>query len=226
MTKIYRITLLFVTLIFLTTFNSKEINFSKKKNFFFKVKKIEVINNDRINQEDIIEKLDYLYDKNIFFLEKESLKKLLSTISFLEKIEVKKKYPDTIIIKVYETYPLAIIYKNNKQYIIDNKSNLIAFDKKKFSKSFPKLFGENSDKNFINFFNQLKNEGFPINKITNYYYFQIDRWDIKLKNNQIIKLPAEKKVEAIRQSIKLLKREDFKNYDIIDLRIYGKIITE
>ena len=32
--------------------------------------------------------------------------------------------------------------------------------------------------------------------------------------------------EAINKSIKLLEREDFKNYNIIDLRVAGKIIVE
>ena len=32
--------------------------------------------------------------------------------------------------------------------------------------------------------------------------------------------------EAIQQSIKLLNRKDFENYNIIDLRIEGKIVVE
>ena len=43
------------------------------------IEKLEVENLHELydlTQEDIIEKLDYLYDKNIFFLEKESLKNL------------------------------------------------------------------------------------------------------------------------------------------------------
>ena len=31
---------------------------------------------------------------------------------------------------------------------------------------------------------------------------------------------------AIKKSVELLKREDFKDYNIIDLRIHGKIIVE
>ena len=72
----------------------------------------------------------------------------------------------------------------------------------------------------------MKESDFPLKKIKNYYYFQIDRWDIKLKNGQITKLPSDKKIEAIKEAIKLLKRKDFKNYNIIDLRIYGKVIVE
>ena len=69
----------------------------------------------------------------------------------------------------------------------------------------------------------------PINikkKVKNFYYFQIGRWDLQLINNQIIKFPPNKTTEAIQQSIELLSRKDFKNYNIIDLRIYGKVVVE
>jgi len=45
-------------------------------------------------------------------------------------------------------------------------------------------------------------------------------------NEQIIKFPAEKREEAIQQSVELLNRKDFKKYKVIDLRIDGKIVVE
>ena len=42
----------------------------------------------------------------------------------------------------------------------------------------------------------------------------------------ILKFPSNKTVEAIQQSVELLKRKDFKNYNGIDLRIRGKIVVE
>ena len=72
----------------------------------------------------------------------------------------------------------------------------------------------------------MKNSKFPKNQVKNYFYFQVDRWDVELTNNQIIKFPSKKRKEAIQQSVKLLKREDFKNYKVIDLRIHGKIVVE
>ena len=72
----------------------------------------------------------------------------------------------------------------------------------------------------------MKNNKFPRKQVKNYYYFQIDRWDVKLTNNQIIKFPSKKRKEAIQQSVKLLNHEDFENYKVIDLRIHGKIVVE
>ena len=49
---------------------------------------------------------------------------------------------------------------------------------------------------------------------------------MQLVNNKIIKFPDNNIDGAIKKSIKLLEREDFKNYNIIDLRVDGKIIVE
>ena len=49
---------------------------------------------------------------------------------------------------------------------------------------------------------------------------------MQLVNNKIIKFPDSNIDDAIKKSIKLMEREDFKNYNIIDLRVDGKIIVE
>jgi len=227
MSKINKIILLLSIFIFLTTYSPKEIVFFKNSNiFFFKIKNIEIVNNEKISKSDITKKLKHIYKKNILFISNNEIQKPLKAINFLEKIEVKKKYPNTIIIKIFETQPIAILIKNNKKYILDTLSNLIAFDEKPTYKDLPNVFGKGAESDFINFFTQLKDGKFPRNKVKSYYYFQINRWDLKLFNGQIIKFPNNKRVEAIQQSVELLNRKDFKNYKVIDLRISGKIVAE
>ena len=227
MKKFYRIIILLIVLIFLTTYSPNVLNvFPKKKNFFFKIQNIEVINNYLINKSEITEKLTQIYEKNILFVDRNDIERPLKSIDFLEKIEVKKKYPNTIIIKVYETKPIAILFKKNAKFLLDSSSNLIAFNENVFTEDFPIVFGDGAENEFINFFNQLENNNFPRQRVKNLYYFQIGRWDLQLLNNQIIKFPTSKTTEAIKQSVELLNRKDFENYNIIDLRIYGKIVVE
>ena len=227
MKKLYKIVLLLTILIFLTTYSSNEVTlFNKSNNFFFKIQNIEITNNNKINKADIINKLNHIYNKNILFISNNDISESLKTVNYLEKIEVKKKYPNTIVIKIYETKPVGVLFKNNTKYIIDTLSNLITFNDNLVNNNFPNIFGKEAEKDFINFFEQLKNNKFPRKQVKNYYYFQIDRWDVKLTNNQIIKFPSKKRKEAIQQSVKLLKRKDFENYKVIDLRMHGKIVVE
>ena len=227
MKKLYKIILLLTILIFLTTYSPNKVTFfNKNNNFFFKIQNIEITNNNKINKTDIINKLNHIYNKNILFISNNDISEPLKTVNYLEKIEVKKKYPDTIVIRIYETKPVGILFKNNTKYIIDTLSNLVTFNDNLVNNNFPNIFGKDAERDFINFFEQLKNNKFPRKQVKNYYYFQVDRWDVKLTNDQIIKFPSKKRKEAIQQSVKLLNHEDFENYKVIDLRIHGKIVVE
>ena len=227
MKKLYRIVVLLVVLTFLTTYNPKEFHvFPTKNNFFFKIKNIEVVNNNLIKESEIVEKLVQIYKKNILFIKRNDIEKPLKSIDFLDKIEVKKKYPNTIIIKIHETKPIAILFKKDQKYFLDSSSNLVLANKNIFNDYLPNIFGEGAEINFIKFFNYLRENNFPIEKIKNYYYFQIGRWDLQLFNNQIIKFPHDLTDEILKQTIELLSRSDFKNYNIIDLRIHGKMVVE
>ena len=227
MKKIYKTVLLLTVFIFLSTYNPKNLSsISEKNHTLFKIKKIEILNNFLIEKSEIEKKLNEIYNKNIFLVKREDIETPLKEIDFLERIEVKKKYPNTIIIKIYETKPTAILFKKKEKFIIDNLSNLFPLNENMFEDNLPNVFGQGAELDFINFFNLLKKNDFPKNRIKNFYYFQIGRWDIQLANNQIIKFSKNKINNAIQQSIKLLDRKDFKNYNTIDLRIYGKIIVE
>ena len=227
MIKFYRIFLLFLIFIILSTFNSKELNSVNKKNFeLFHIKNIEVKNNLLIKNTEIINKLKHLYKKNIFLINNNDIEEPLKKINFLKKIEVKKKYPNTILIKIIETKPIAFLYKGNKKYIIDSSSNLIIFKDNISTANLPEIFGNNAENNFILFFNLLSKNNFPLNNIKTYYYFQTNRWDLRLLNNMLIKLPFNNTNDAIIKCIELLKRQDFKKYNTIDLRVNDKIIVE
>ena len=47
-----------------------------------------------------------------------------------------------------------------------------------------------------------------------------------LTSGRLVKFPHRNIDYAIKKSIELLDRKDFENYNIIDLRIDGKIIVE
>ena len=200
--------------------------FKENENSFFKITNIEITNNKKIEKKEIIDKLNHIYNKNILLVSANDIEEPLRKLDFLDNIKIKKKYPNTILIEIYETKPVAVLFKKNNKYIIDNLSKLTNYDDNLNQNNLPSVFGKDAEKDLINFINQLENNSFPKHKIKNYYYFQINRWDLMVKNEQLIKFPSKKRKQAIQQSVELLNRKDFKNYKVIDLRIHGKIVVE
>ena len=228
MNKLYKIFFLFILLIFLTTYTPKKFDLisSKEGGGFFNIQKIEIVNNNLISDQKIKSDLKNLYGQNIFFIKPKSLEEILDKIDLINKVELKKKYPDTIKVKVYEEHPTAILNKKNKKFFIMESSKLIPFTDNIAFENLPTVFGEESEIHLVSFLQSLKNAEFPTPRIKNFYFFKIGRWDIQLKNNQVIKFPFKNVNEAINRSIQLMNRKDFVKYKIIDLRISGKIITE
>ena len=71
MKKFYKVTLLLILLLFLTTYNPSSLNIIPKDNdLLFKIQNIEVTNNKIINKDNIIKKLNNILGQNIFLLKR------------------------------------------------------------------------------------------------------------------------------------------------------------
>ena len=64
----------------------------------------------------------------------------------------------------------------------------------------------------------------PYLDIDSIYYFNSKRWDIKMKNGILIKLPNEKILIALKFAVDLLSDDKFKQIKIIDTRLNNQII--
>ena len=124
---------------------------------FFKVQNIKIVNNNLIKISSIEEKIAKIYGTNILFLKRNDIERLLNPIDFLEKIEVRKKYPATLIIKIYETKPIAILHNKGTKYFLDSSFKLIHFNNNSNFNTLPNIFGDEAEKYFANFLKKLKN---------------------------------------------------------------------
>ena len=79
-----------------------------------------------------------------------------------------------MVVKIFETKPVAILFKNKTKYLLDSSSNLISFENNMNFNQLPSVFGEGAENNFVYFFNQLENNNFPIKKIKNFTIFKLD----------------------------------------------------
>ena len=60
---------------------------------------------------------------------------------------------------------------------------------------------------------------FPISKIKSFYYFDIGRWDILLKNNVIIKITCKNFDISLKNFLDLGKKIDFENIRFLTIEL-------
>ena len=188
------------------------------------VKQIIVKNNNIVKEEEIKKKLAFLYDSNIFSLKKKQIKQQLNEIDFIDSFEIKKIYPDKIIIKIYEKKPIAILQnKKEKKYFTKNGEVIAFFYSKKFE-NLPIVFGNES--NFNNFYINLIKTDFPIENIKTFYFFESNRWDLVTKQNQTIKLPIKNFDKSLKNFLNIKNQSNFEKYKVFDYRISNQLILK
>tara|TARA_B100000242_G_C42968924_1_gene449544 strand:- start:338 stop:997 length:660 start_codon:yes stop_codon:yes gene_type:complete len=211
-----------ISLLFLfSTYNIK-VN----KTFFsnLQIKKITIENNKIIKEEEIKEKLSFLYETNFFFLRTKNIEKKLKEIQFIESYQIKKIYPNNLRIKIIEKKPIVIIQRMKQKKYFTDRGDLIDFrDIKKF-KDLPIVFGDK--KSFSTFYLNLKNINFPIEEIDKFYLFKSKRWDLLTLKNQLIKLPVKDYNKSLLNFISLKDQAIFEKYKIFDYRIKNQLILK
>ena len=206
------------------------INFFKfdkiSKLTFFPINKIEITGTNKIDKSELLRKLDFLYGKNIFIFNKIEIGNILRKNNLIKEFKITKYYPNKIKIELKESIFVALIIKEHKKFFLTDNQKLVLYNENFNEKLLPTIYGPGGEKLFQNFYTKLKSNNFDLEMIKNYYFFQINRWDLILNNGLLIKFPTKEIDEAIILAKKLIKDSNFKNIEIIDLRIKGRIITQ
>jgi len=210
-----------ITLLLLLTTYKPEKLLSES---IFNINEIKIENNFILKDEDIKKELIFLYKKNLFFLNYTSIKTILKKLDFIESFELKKSYPNTITIKIFEKTPIAILHHKNKKFYIDKNIDLIGYTNLDNYSDLPLIFGNKKD--FKVLYENLENINFPLNLIKKYYFLESNRWNLETYEKNIIKLPSKNYTESLQNFLKLKNRNNFDKHRIFDYRINNQLILK
>ena len=189
---------------------------------FFEINGVEIIglNELEINQIDL--SFNDLKNNNLFFLKKSNVSEKISSQKVVEKFFVFKKYPSKLNIRIEKTNLLAIIKKNGVDFYLGSNGKLI---QTKNNKIYLPLLSENTDiKEFLKLKKIIDDSNFDFKNIKNFYYFKSKRWNIKTKDDLVIKLPVKRLETSFKILSKILKNREFNNIKTIDLRQNNLVI--
>ena len=215
-----RLIIALVILILFTTISSKQkIVISK-----FNLKEIIIYNNSLLKDEDLKKLLLPIYNKNLLLLKNAEIKKLLFDESFIESFKIKKKYPKTLKIEIFEKKPIAILLNKKGKFYVSEKIDLIEFKKLPKYKNLPYILGD--IEKFEILFNNLNSINFPLEKINKYILFETKRWDLITENKKIIKLPPKNYIMSLKNYLEIENKNGFKKFKVFDYRINSQLILK
>lgn len=215
-----RILIALILLILLSTITPQVKNFMS----FFNIKDIKVKNNLILSDNEIRKLLNPIFNSNLIFLDTLQIEKLLNQSSLIKGFDIKKKYPNILILNIYEKKPIAILQIKKKKFYLSEEIELIEFNIFKNYQDLPYVFGNQED--FKNFYEDLNKIDFPLNLIKKYILYDAGRWDLETIDKKIIKLPNKDYIESLQSYLNLKNKSEFKKYDVFDFRINNQLILK
>ena len=222
MKKTVTILSLILLIIMLTTFNPNNLNLGFK---FFKIKQIEVKNLKFLEKKKIENQFfNELFGSSLFILDEIKVQKILNNNDFISYLEFKKIFPSKLQVVVNEKEAIAILNDKREKYYLTRDGEKIKFFENKDLEKLPNIFGK--QKNFLKIYSILTKINFPISKIKSFYYFDVGRWDILLKNKVVIKLPVKNFDISLKNFMDIYQKINFEKYTIFDYRIKDQLILK
>ena len=204
-----RLVIALFLIILLTTIDSKQSFVISK----FNLKTIIIENNLLLKDKDIKSLLIPFYNRNLISLDNKEVKKALLQNSFIESFNIKKKYPNSLKIEIFEKKPIAILLNKKNKFYLSEKIELIEFKNLPNYQNLPYVLGNKSD--FKIFYDNLKKINFPLDLVNK-----------ETKNNRVLKLPADNYIKSLENFLNIKSKDDFKKFELFDYRINNQLILK
>ena len=208
---------LFLFTILVTVNNINFLNFSLPQ-----ISNFDISGLNNLEKKEFEEDLDFLRNENIISIDKDEVSKKIYSNKIVEDLFVFKKYPSELKILIKKTNFLAITKKNNRNYYIGSNGNFILT--KDILENLPFIFGDIEPEEFLMLKLHIDKSKFDFGQIKNLFFFKSKRWNIETKKGLIIKLPLNQIELSLNILSKIMRKEQFKNKKVIDLRNNGQII--
>ena len=189
---------------------------------FPKIDKIEISGLNLDQREKIKSFINDANFKNIFYLDKQYLKKKINSINIIEQFEIFKNYPSTLKIFIEKTKILAQTKRNGFNYLIGSNGKLIK--NKDFISEFPFIFGDLDISEFLKLKKKIDSSLFEFSEISNLYLYKSNRWDIETRKGNLIKLPKNNIKEILNLYVRMSNEKKINEKTIVDFRQKNQII--
>ena len=193
----------------------------------FKIKKIDILGVENADINLLNLRLQRFKYNNFFLIKRNEIASSIIDIDFIDKVLIKKIYPDKVEVKINEHKIVGIILKNKNKYVLSKDGIIVKKYNNKF-KTLPKVYGKDVQNYIPQFYEFLKETDFDINEIKSLKHFDTKRWDIVLKTGRLIKLPSNKKEvkKSINKFIAISKDKKFDQFKIFDFRVKNQLIIK
>ena len=186
---------------------------SEKYNY--QLKNVEINSLQRINKSEVNNIINQYYNQSIFLLPLERISKSINQLSWVKDVNLSTNFNNKLKVEIFEYEPIGLLFYNNQLFYFSKDGKIIDKFKEKTNNNLIIFYGNQVSSAAYNFLNII-NKTETGNIITEGYYINERRWDVKLQNNILLNLSEINIEESLKNYIKLIKK--FNNSDIITIK--------
>ncbi|MAR76496.1 MAG: hypothetical protein CML28_01720 [Rhizobiales bacterium] len=207
--------------------NSKNIISSSMEyiNLDVKLKNVKISGIENTKASEVVNIVSELRGISLSSIDLRKTSSEINNIDWVKKSELRKIYPSTLEVKVYEHNPIAIWYNEGNKFLVDRNSKIISeLNPDKF-KNLKVVAGPNALEDIPVIISMIENYPDFEKKVKSMLRVGDRRWTIRLHNGITIHLPeknvanAIKEIEGLDREYSLLSRY----IEIIDMRLPDRI---
>lgn len=176
---------------------------------------------------EVLDEYPQEIDSNYQDLVKDVIDAIRSHLPWVKDVVLSRSIPDILNVTISEYEPFAIWQDGEKKYIIDRDGNKIDYEVVEGLERMVVLSGEGANINARSLFNIFTIDSVLSQKVYSATWVGNRRWDIRLDNGLLIKLPENNIAGAWANLIKIYELPgSLDGIRVIDLRIVGKVYLQ
>ena len=219
--NIVSFSLIFISLIATFVF----LKFPSLLNNSFQIKNVIIEGSEKSNISEIENNVTE-FKGNLIGLNFNSIKEIVESSEWVKRASIKKVLPSTLKINVTENDPYAIYFQEGKSFLIDLDGSIITeINLNNYEDDLLFVRGENSPELLEQLIRDIS-IAFPnlTQTLEEVEFIEKRRWNLKLNNKLLVKLPDEKIQQSLKNLKQLFEEQEVMESNIIeiDLRIQGR----
>jgi cell division protein FtsQ len=97
------------------------------KSDFFSVKEVHIIGLSNVTEDEVLRLLGPVKGENLFLTDTEALAQKIKLHPLVNQVEVDKELPASLIFKIQERLPVALIHNNDGMVEVDSQGTILRF---------------------------------------------------------------------------------------------------
>jgi len=192
------------------------------------IETIDVQGYSETSEIDILQTLWMSGSRSLPSLDVEAARRAIEAMPWVESASVEKQYPGTVRVRLDERKPFALWQRDKDLWIVDRDGReIVPYATTRFTE-LPFVVGPGAAREATDILDKMALVPELGTRIRSYVRVGDRRWDLRLDNGVVVRLPELEPIEAAARLMRLDREEQLLSRDIaaVDLRLADRVVVK